>query len=200
MICISSRSLARMALQPLDRLEQLGQLVEDLLPLEAGQALQLHVENRLRLDLRQREARHQPVARFLRALRAANQRDHRIEVIERDLQPFQDVIPRLGLAQLELGAPADDLAPEIDEALDQLQQIQYLRPAADDREHDDAEARLQRRVLVEVVENDLRHARRASTRSRSACRRDRTRRAGRKCPRSSSRAPDRRSARSASPC
>ena len=43
--------------QPLDRLQQLGELVEDLLPLEAGQALQLHVEDRLRLDLRQREAR-----------------------------------------------------------------------------------------------------------------------------------------------
>ena len=36
--------------QPLDRLQQLGQLVEDLLPLEAGQALQLHVEDRLRLN------------------------------------------------------------------------------------------------------------------------------------------------------
>ena len=37
--------------QPLDRLHELGQLVEDLLPLEAGEPLQLHVENRLRLDL-----------------------------------------------------------------------------------------------------------------------------------------------------
>ena len=50
--------------QPLDRLQQLGQLVEDLLPLEAGQPLQLHVEDRLRLDLRQAELRHQAVARF----------------------------------------------------------------------------------------------------------------------------------------
>ena len=40
-----------MAQQPLDLLQQLGQLVEDLLPLEAGQALQLHVEDGLRLDL-----------------------------------------------------------------------------------------------------------------------------------------------------
>ena len=50
--------------QPLDRLQQLGQLVEDLLPLEAGQPLELHVEDRLRLDLRQAELRHQPVARL----------------------------------------------------------------------------------------------------------------------------------------
>src|SRR5438445_263498 len=32
--------------QPLDRLEELGELVENLLPLEAREALQLHVEDR----------------------------------------------------------------------------------------------------------------------------------------------------------
>ena len=62
---------------------------------------------------------------------------------------------RLGLAQLELGAPADDLAPELDEVVDQLDERQHLRAAADDRQHDDAEAGLQLRVLVEVVEDDL---------------------------------------------
>ena len=41
------------------RLHQLEQLVEDLLALEAGQPLQLHVEDRLRLELRQLELRHQ---------------------------------------------------------------------------------------------------------------------------------------------
>ena len=43
--------------QALDRLQQLGELVENLLALEAGQPLQLHVEDRLRLDLRQAELR-----------------------------------------------------------------------------------------------------------------------------------------------
>ena len=143
--------------QTLDRLQQLGQLVEDLLALEARQALELHVENRLRLDLRQAELHHQAVARFGHGLRRANQRDHLVEMIERDPQAFEDVVARLGLAQLELGPAPDDLAPELDEALDELQQAEHLRPAADDGQHDDAEARLQRRVLVEVVEDDLRH-------------------------------------------
>ena len=66
--------------QPLDGLHQLGELVEDLLALEAGEALQLHVEDRLRLELRQRELRHQAFARFGRVLRSADQRDHRVEV------------------------------------------------------------------------------------------------------------------------
>ena len=78
-------------------------------------------------------------------------------MVERDLQPFEDVVPRLGLAQLELGAAAHDLAAEVDEALDHLEERHHLRAAADDGEHDDAEAELQRRVLVEVVEDDLRH-------------------------------------------
>ena len=43
--------------EPLDCLHQLEQLVEDLLALEAGQPLQLHVEDRLRLDLGQLELR-----------------------------------------------------------------------------------------------------------------------------------------------
>ncbi len=52
--------------QPLDRLLQLGQLVEDLLALEPGQPLQLHVQDGLRLDLGQRELRQS----ILRALPA----------------------------------------------------------------------------------------------------------------------------------
>src|SRR5205814_10403490 len=90
-------------------------------------------------------------------LRRANQRDHRIEVIERDPQPFENVVTRLRLAQLEFGSPADDLAAELNEALDELQEVHHLRPPADDGEHDDAETGLQRRVFVEIVENHLWH-------------------------------------------
>src|SRR6185436_9957430 len=50
-----------------------------------------------------------PVARFRHRLGAADQGNHRVEVIERGLQPLQDVIARLGLAQVELGTAADDL-------------------------------------------------------------------------------------------
>src|SRR5262249_23641383 len=121
------------------------------------QPLQLHVEDGLRLDLRQAEVRHQAVARLWRRFRSADQRDHRVEVVERDLQALEDVIPGFRLPQLELGATPYHFAPELDEAPDELEQVQDFRPSADDGEHDDAEGRLQRRVLVEVVENHLRH-------------------------------------------
>ena len=41
--------------------------------------------------------------------------------------------------------------------LDQLEKVHDLRPPADDGEHDDAEAHLQLRVLIEIVEDHLRH-------------------------------------------
>ena len=60
----------------------------------------------------------------------ADDPDHLVEVVERDAQPFEDVGARLGLAQLELGATADDFAAELDELLDELEEVQHLRPAA----------------------------------------------------------------------
>ena len=143
--------------QPFDRLQELGQLVDDLLALESGQTLQLHVENGLGLDQRKAELRHQPFTRLGHRFRAADQRDDGIEMIERNLQAFEDVIAGLGLPQLEFGAPANHLAAEVGEGLDQFEQRHHLRPAADDRQHDDAEAQLQLGVLVEVVQHHLRH-------------------------------------------
>ena len=92
-----------------------------------------------------------------RVLRRPDQPDHLVEVIERDLQPFEDVRARFRLAQLELGPPPDHFAPELDEVLDDVEQREDLRPASDDREHDDPERRLQLRVLVQIVQHDVGH-------------------------------------------
>src|SRR5207237_6110840 len=87
----------------------------------------------------------------------ANQLDDLVEAVERDSQPLEDVMASFGLPQLELGPAPDDVAPEFDEGLHDLEQVEDPRPTADDRQHDDAEARLKRRVLVQIVEDDLRH-------------------------------------------
>ena len=100
---------------------------------------------------------HQAFARLARVFRAPNQLDDRVEVVERDLEPFQDMGAGFRLPQLELGPPAHDLTAEFDELVDDLDEVQDLRPPGGDREHDDPERRLQRRVLVEVVEDHLRH-------------------------------------------
>jgi hypothetical protein len=77
--------------QFVDRQAELGQLVQNLLALEAGQPLQLHVQNGLRLDGREAELSDQARACLDGILRAADQRDHRIEVIERNLETLEDV-------------------------------------------------------------------------------------------------------------
>jgi hypothetical protein len=87
--------------------------------------------------------------------RPADERDDGVEVIQRDLQALEDVPARFGLAQLEFGTAVDDLAAELDEVVENLEQRQDLRAAADNGERDDPEGRLQLRVFVEVIEDHL---------------------------------------------
>ena len=67
-----------------DPLLQVGVLVLDALALEPGERAQAQVEDRLRLDLGELEALHQPRARLVGVGRGADQRDDRVEVVERD--------------------------------------------------------------------------------------------------------------------
>ena len=127
----------------------------DLVGLQRGQPLQAHVEDRLRLLARELELRDQPLARGVGVFRAADQLDHRVEVVERDEQPLEDVGAGLGAAQFVLGAAGDDLALVVDVVLDQLAQAEGARHPVDQRDHVDAEAGLHRGFLVEVVEHDL---------------------------------------------
>ena len=100
-----------------DELDDLEVLVLDLLALEGGQAGQAHVQDRLGLDLGQAEAGHQVGAGRVDVGRLADRLDHLVEVVERDLEAFQDVSPRPSLLQVELGPAPDDLAPVIDVVL-----------------------------------------------------------------------------------
>ena len=143
--------------QTFDRPVQVGQLVEHLLPLESGQALQLHVQDGLRLNPAERKIGDQTETRRRRRLRRPDEGDHRIEVIERRLETLEDVRARLRFPQVVLGAAPDHVAPELDEPVDEIEQRQFPRAAVGDRQGDDAERRLQCRVLVQVVEQHLRH-------------------------------------------
>src|SRR6185436_3632669 len=60
------------------------------------------------------------------------------------------------LAQVEQRPASDDLAPVAQERFEQLLDRQQLRLAVDEADHVDAEDALQRRLLVEVVEDDVR--------------------------------------------
>ena len=93
---------------------------------------------------------------LLGVLRAADHLDDLVEVVERDQQALDDVVALLGLAQLVARAPGDDVDLVVDVVADHLGQVQRARHAVDEREHDHAEGVLQLRVLVELVQDDLR--------------------------------------------
>ena len=59
--------------------------------------------------------------------------------------------------QFIFGAAAHDLAAKLDEGFEHLLQGQHAWLAFDNRQIDDAERRLHRRHLIELVQDDLRH-------------------------------------------
>ncbi len=83
-----------------------GQLVEDLLLLHAGQALQLQFDDGLRLLFGEFEAGDEAFARFARSFGGADQLDDLVNVVERLLEAEQEVLALAGFAQLEIGAAA----------------------------------------------------------------------------------------------
>ena len=173
-----------------DQVHHLAVLAGDLVLLETGQALQAHLEDRLRLRVREpvalgrrAEVRREPLGprlvgdralqhlvddraapgpthqrdlRLGRGRRRLDQRDHLVDVGERDGEALEDVPPLARLAQVEARAPDDDLAPVLQEELDELLEVQEPRLVVDQRDHVHAEAVLQLRQLVQVVEDDLR--------------------------------------------
>src|SRR4029077_7926712 len=135
---------------------EVGVLLLDLLPLERGEGAEPEVEDRLRLDLRELELLHQARASRVDVVSGADERDDLVEVVERLEVALEDVRARLLLAELVLRAARDDLALEVEVVRDDLEQREGARDAVDERDVVDAERRLERRVLEELVERDLR--------------------------------------------
>ena len=63
----------------------------------------------------------------------------------------------LGLLKLKASSARNDLEAVVDIAAEKVFEIQYLRATAVDGEHDRAERRLELRMLVKMIENDLAH-------------------------------------------
>ncbi len=68
---------------------------------------------------RELEARLQLRARRGRVLGRANELDHRVDVVDGDLEPFEDVLALERLVEIELRAPHDDFVPVRDVVLEQ---------------------------------------------------------------------------------
>ena len=89
----------------------------------------------------------------LLVLRLTDRLDHRIEIVERDLETFEEVGALPSAVELVTGAPGQHLAAMVDVVLEQRLEVEHDRAAVHQRQRDHAEGGLQRRVLVEVVED-----------------------------------------------
>ncbi len=139
-----------------DRLE-LGEPVHDLLALESRQAAQLHVEDRLGLDLVDLEQLHQAGAGLVDVRAAPDQRDHLVERVQRLGQAAVDVRVPLGLREAVAGTTLDDLDLVGHPVRDELVERQRARHAVDQRQHVRGEVGLQLGVLEQVVQHDPGH-------------------------------------------
>ena len=113
-LVLVAEQLAQLA----DALHEVGVLAPQRVGLERGQLLEAQLEDRLRLDVGQLEALHQPGAGRVAVARGADQVDHLVQVVERDQQALEAVDPGLERAQLVLGAADDDLALVLDVEVD----------------------------------------------------------------------------------
>ena len=154
---------AQLALVGQDRFElvdgrlELVQLVLQLLALECGQPSQGHVEDPLGLDLAEVERRHhQGLTRDVGRFRTTDQRDHRVDHPDGLEQAFEHVRALARLLQAVFAAARQHLDLVRDVELQRLAEVQDPRNTVDQREHVRGERRLHRRVLVELIEHDLR--------------------------------------------
>src|ERR1700716_1418500 len=91
-----------------DELDRGLVLLVDLLALETGQAAELHLQDRPCLGLAEAELLLEARERGLRRLARANGLDDLVDVIERDLEPLEDVRTLFGLGEVVFSASADD--------------------------------------------------------------------------------------------
>lgn len=138
-------------------LHELVVFVENLLAFERGQTAQLHRQDRVGLDLVHREQVHEARARDFHCARAADEVDHLVDHVERLEVALQDVVAFFGLALEVRGAARDHVELVADPVADERVEAQRAWHAVDEREHVRAEGLLQLRMLVQVVEHDLRH-------------------------------------------
>ena len=134
---------------------ELGLLLLQLDAGEPGQPAQRHLEDVVGLDLGEVEDLDQPLLGLGGVVAAADQLDDLVDVEDRDEQALDQVEAVGGLAAAEDRAAADDLEAVVEEDPEQLVQPEGAGLAVDERDGVDAEGVLQRRLLVELLEQRL---------------------------------------------
>ena len=147
-----------------DRLDQLGVFILDLLPLEPNERSQTHIDDRL---CRVRSARIAPksLLGLVGRLASANDLDDLIDVVERDAIAFEQVRALLRFTKVVRRSRVMTFLRWAMKCSSSCLRLSTCGSIAADRwraashrherQHVEAERRLQRRVLEELIEHDL---------------------------------------------
>jgi hypothetical protein len=147
--------VAQDAFELRDGLAQLGHLLLELRAPETREAGQLHVEDVLGLFGRELErCGHERLARRGLVFGGAYGGDDLVDEIECLEQTFDDMGASLRLVESVLRTTGDDLDLVIDVGDERVAKVERARNAIDESHGVDREVGLQRRALVEVVEDD----------------------------------------------
>ena len=138
-----------------DGREFLGELGGEPVAFEADELVEAHLKDGVHLQVRKAELRLQRRLRLVARLGGADDAHDLVEVVDGEEEAVQNVLARLGLREVEARPPRDDLEAVADVGGEVVLQVEDLRAASHDGEQARAERRLQLRVLVEVVEDDL---------------------------------------------
>ncbi len=125
-------------------------------PVEFGQPAQRRVENVGGLDVGQPELSHQAFLGGRHVVTTADQRDHLVDVEQRDQEAIHHMQPLLTLAAAELAAAGHHLVAMRQEHLEERLESQRLRLPVEQDQVVDAERLLQWREPVQVREQRLR--------------------------------------------
>ena len=138
-----------------DVLEELLVFLLDLVALEAGELAEAHVEDGGGLGVVEAEALEEAGLGLVVVLGGADDADDLVDVVDGDLEAFEDVDAILRLLEQEAGAARDDLDAVVDEALEEELQAHAARGAVVEGEHVRREVRLQLGEAEEVVEDHV---------------------------------------------
>ena len=140
----------------LDFFFQLVILALELFPVKTLEGFQTHVQNGLRLNVVQFEAIHQTLLGIV--VSRADDVNDLVDVVLGNEQTFQQMCPLLRLFQVIPGAPGEDFFLMLQVLVDDLPQGENFRLllVIHQRQHDNAEAGLQSRLLEQIVQHDLR--------------------------------------------
>ena len=125
-----------------------------LLLIEAGKLTEAHIHDGLALQLVEGKASFQGSLGIDGSLAFFDDIDHLVDVVACNDETFQDVGPFLCLAQVVLRAPDGYVVPVLNKVADEIPEGEKLWASLDQGNAVDAEARLERCHLEELVQHD----------------------------------------------